>query len=608
MTGLPEFRCFGDTGFDMKATHFILRIELLHLERAVWREVLVPRDISLLDLHEIVQGVMPWDDEHMHEFRVKEGRRFVSLIEDPPWDVTREDFEDAEDEEMLDEHLKRKGSKLFYTYDFGDGWLHEIRLKEMAPASAGTRLRCLEGKGAAPLEDCGGPPGDSRVCELVEARRLGKLDELDEFDEWVPEGYDPDAFDLETANNRLQPLADAFEDMDRIDGIIGNPPDRDSGEGDPEREGGVFGEDEADAAVNPYEALAEADKAAFRELAAAAATVRGLEPWHYLADEEILAVEDPETGELKFLSVLGAGGEVYAVQLYYPPDGYRFWRRYFEGGHPQDPNVLLRSMHLVDVEFVDGPELEEADRVLYRLADFPKPRRGGLQWMRFRYYHPRKVPWVLPAALAPDLTRALRLLGGLETVFRDKRALADLYGRLPTARRRVPETLPVFRLRRGGNADDAGSWDLVDARIPWDKADEPPAPFRPPLEEIALLAGLPVAEETWEIGADYMRQPVMTPEGPVRAILALIVRTADGFAFPPHIEDDWRLPPDRVVWNLFRETAGRCGYRPKELWVSSDPAESAFGFAAGKGAVAVKRNRERKIVGDLLVRLGSLGD
>ncbi len=228
--------------------------------------------------------------------------------------------------------------------------------------------------------------------------------------------------------------------------------------------------------------------------------------------------------------------------------------------------------------------------------------------MRFRHYHPRKLPWVFPANLAPDLTRALRLLSSLEPVFRDKRARTALRKRLPTVRRGVPETLPVFRLRGSGNADDTGSWDLVDARIPCDKGDEPPPPFLPPAEEVVQVAEASVADETWEIGSIFMRQPVMTPNGPVHAIVALIVRTEDGFAFPPHIEDDWRLTPGRVVWDLFRDTVGSSGYRPKELWVATDIAVATFAMAAEKGAVRLKRNREWKVVGELLDRLGSFGD
>jgi len=56
---------------------------------------------------------------------------------------------------------------MFYEYDFGDGWLHEVLLQKILPAEDGVRYPiCIEGKHASPPEDSGGPPG---YCDLLEA-------------------------------------------------------------------------------------------------------------------------------------------------------------------------------------------------------------------------------------------------------------------------------------------------------------------------------------------------------------------------------------------------------------------------------------------------------
>ncbi len=45
-------------------------IELLGIEPAIWRELLVPARYSFWDLHVVIQDAMGWRDCHLHEFHV----------------------------------------------------------------------------------------------------------------------------------------------------------------------------------------------------------------------------------------------------------------------------------------------------------------------------------------------------------------------------------------------------------------------------------------------------------------------------------------------------------------------------------------------------------
>ncbi|GBE41974.1 plasmid pRiA4b ORF-3-like protein [bacterium BMS3Bbin10] len=52
------------------------------------------------------------------------------------------------------------GDAFSYEYDFGDSWIHEIRIEKALPADPAVHYpRCLAGERACPPEDCGGPPG-----------------------------------------------------------------------------------------------------------------------------------------------------------------------------------------------------------------------------------------------------------------------------------------------------------------------------------------------------------------------------------------------------------------------------------------------------------------
>jgi len=73
-------------------------------------------------MHEILQAVMDWDDCHMHMF-TGSGKRMFDPEEDAYYDV------------VLRELLPRKGSKLWYLYDFGDDWEYPVSLQ--LPSSIG---------------------------------------------------------------------------------------------------------------------------------------------------------------------------------------------------------------------------------------------------------------------------------------------------------------------------------------------------------------------------------------------------------------------------------------------------------------------------------------
>jgi hypothetical protein len=167
-----------------------LRVTLLNVEPPVWREVLVPADLTFAQLHQVLQAAMGWEDDHMHEFEV--GEEHIG----PP---APQDFF-AGYEPLLDESKTRLGDvlegrrKFRYWYDFGDDWWHEIAIRKGA-AGDGARPRLLAGEGACPPEDCGGPYG---YAELLQALADPKHPEHGELREWAGD-FDPRRFDFDRA-------------------------------------------------------------------------------------------------------------------------------------------------------------------------------------------------------------------------------------------------------------------------------------------------------------------------------------------------------------------------------------------------------------------------
>jgi hypothetical protein len=52
---------------------FQVRIALLDIEPAIWRRVLVPADTTLDQLHEVIQAVFGWWNNHLHQHLIAPG-------------------------------------------------------------------------------------------------------------------------------------------------------------------------------------------------------------------------------------------------------------------------------------------------------------------------------------------------------------------------------------------------------------------------------------------------------------------------------------------------------------------------------------------------------
>jgi Plasmid pRiA4b ORF-3-like protein len=178
-----------------------IKVTLLDTDPPIWRRLLVPADLTLEQLHYVLQLAMGWEDCHMHEFRIGQ-QRFGTP--DPMETAFGGSRTASERTARLWNVLGRAGIKAVYTYDFGDSWDHRIVVEKRLPPEPGRAYpACLAGERHAPPEDCGGIPG---FYNLLEAIRDPEHEEHEELLDWVGEGFDPDAFSVEEVNRRFGPL------------------------------------------------------------------------------------------------------------------------------------------------------------------------------------------------------------------------------------------------------------------------------------------------------------------------------------------------------------------------------------------------------------------
>ncbi len=177
-----------------------LKVTLLESDPPIWRRLQVPANVTLGELHYILQATMGWTNSHLHQFRVND-----TDYSDPGFGL--EETEN-EDKVTLAQIAPRAGAAFLYQYDFGDDWMHEVTVEKVLPRKEGERHPvCLGGEHACPPEDCGGIGG---YDEFLQAIRDPHHEEHQDLLEWIGGSFDSEAFDPDQANRQLKDIRRAL--------------------------------------------------------------------------------------------------------------------------------------------------------------------------------------------------------------------------------------------------------------------------------------------------------------------------------------------------------------------------------------------------------------
>lgn len=186
---------------------FQLKVTLLSTKPPIWRRVLVDGASTLDQVHEVIQAAFGWWNCHLHEFEVGDARYGAP---DPDHDPAYGWGPPTLDERRVRlDSVVGQGTKLTYTYDFGDDWRHRILVEKVRPAgdvaTPAVVPACIDGRRACPPEDCGGPWGYE---ELLAILADPTHPEHDARQEWLgrpfdPSAFDPDDFEVNLRNQQL---------------------------------------------------------------------------------------------------------------------------------------------------------------------------------------------------------------------------------------------------------------------------------------------------------------------------------------------------------------------------------------------------------------------
>ncbi|RMF23881.1 MAG: plasmid pRiA4b ORF-3 family protein [Cyanobacteria bacterium J083] len=196
-----------------------LKIVLVGISPMIWRRIKVSSDSTITDLHYIIQIVMGWKEEHLHQFLIHGVHYGIS------YPGTGGFIHNAHQVKLAQFSLRER-EKFSYEYDFYSNWKHQIRVEAILPNDNGlTLLVCTAGKGNCPPENCGGALGfirlgqqhsrfklASRVAEIILEEGIEKIanhiEELKELHYWATIN---DRTDCTKINHQLQQYATGDE-------------------------------------------------------------------------------------------------------------------------------------------------------------------------------------------------------------------------------------------------------------------------------------------------------------------------------------------------------------------------------------------------------------
>lgn len=175
-----------------------LTLELEDSNPKIWRRISVPGNMTLAGLDMIIQAVMGWTNSHLHEFRIQ---GLVYGAHEAEWED--EPKVHPNHSVTVDEVLMLVVKDFEYLYDFGDHWMHQIRVTKMEipDEESNTWPMCLGGANACPPEDVGGIGGYEDFVAAIKDPGHEEHHAMWQLGGWP---FDPAAIDINAANRAIR--------------------------------------------------------------------------------------------------------------------------------------------------------------------------------------------------------------------------------------------------------------------------------------------------------------------------------------------------------------------------------------------------------------------
>ena len=143
----------------------VLRAVLKEVSPIVARVISLPDDFEISDLHDVFLSMLGWEHDPGFIIRIH-AQEFSS-------------FQRKSRGKRLWDFQLRRQEKFLYICDTLDLWEWEVRVLDVTPAEPGDAdVVCLQGRGAAPPEGCGGPRGYRLMLKRQEETAISDPDAI----------------------------------------------------------------------------------------------------------------------------------------------------------------------------------------------------------------------------------------------------------------------------------------------------------------------------------------------------------------------------------------------------------------------------------------------
>lgn len=317
----------------------------------------------------------------------------------------------------------------------------------------------------------------------------------------------------------------------------------------------------------------------WKELYRLASQMKELAPWDWMRETDLFGVQNPETGETGFISVMGMSGEYRAIVVYLGVKALAGFWRVEQAGPWASPEMLLEIPQL-QISFTGRDDQEKVD--LDVIKHLQLKFRGKHAWPLFRSHRPGFLPWFLEADEAHFLRHVLE-----QTL--------HVAGRCKTQ----PEVLDApdqesYLVRVPRQDGLTLEWDDQLVRV------ESPEPLKIPIEighgTLAAFKQLPHGEHHVESDFFLFPTPVQEGDRPFFPYLLMMVESKSGtilcsdmLAPQPSLEAMWGQVPQKILARLVE-----MGSAPKAINVQSELLFQLLKPLAEEVGVPVKQKRTLK--------------
>ena len=172
-----------------------IKVVLQDSKPPIWRRLLISPEITLFDLHKIIQISIGWTNSHLHQFKID--NKYYSIPSEDDWQPVID-----ERKIHIAEIAPVEGSKFVYEYDFGDSWGHDVIVEKILPVEPKSQYpKCIKGKCACPPEDVGGVSGYEEFLEVIADP---SHPEHEEWITWAGGDFDPTRFNPKATTKDMQ--------------------------------------------------------------------------------------------------------------------------------------------------------------------------------------------------------------------------------------------------------------------------------------------------------------------------------------------------------------------------------------------------------------------